>query len=1091
MSVTIQFRRGTAAEWSVANPTLAVGELGYEIDTEKLKIGDGAASWNSLLYGVASEAYVQAAIASLVGSSPAALDTLNELAAAINNDSNFFTTITEGISASTDSAISYTNQEIAAHNVSTSIHGITDTTELVYNSDLDVYSTTIGVGQLIGDHNTTTTSVHGIADTADLVYASDLAYAVSTQTDDLAQAVSAHSSESLGVHGIPNTAELVSQSELFGHTSGTLNVHGISNTAELISVSDLSSYSDITTNIHGIADTASLITITSLATSLEEFAPLAGPSFTGTVVLPNTTSIGLVTASEIGQLVGATSGIQEQLDAKLSSAVAGNTYAPLDSPTFTGTVSGITKGMVGLPNVDNTSDFNKPVSSPTQTLLNQKAALSGPTFTGTVSGITRAMVGLANVANTSDASKPISTATQTALDAKASNTALTGHEADTTNIHGIVDTAQLETLTGSQEKATAAQNAANSFTTSAIDALDTSAIEEGTNLYFTTERAQDAIGNSVGGGLQYTDASGGLSIVAGTGVQLSGVGALEIDTAVVVDISTAQTVSNKIINTSSNDITVVAADIEDIVATAAELNLLSGLTSTTAELNHLVGVSSLIQTQLDGKASLAGATFTGTVNGITKTMIGLPNVANTSDANKPVSTATQTALDEKLSLTGGTLTGALTLSGSPTLDFQAATKAYVDNLATGLTVKDPVAATTLVNLVTTYDNGTDGFGATLTSTTDGVVDTTDGYILALNDRVLIRVQVDAKHNGIYTITDLGSESSPYVFTRALGSDNNPGVEVTGGNFCLVENGAVYANAGFILSSVGAVALGTDDVIFTQFSASQSVTAGVGLTKTGSELAIDAAVTATLAGPTFTGTVVLPATTSIGSTTSLEIGYVAGTTSEIQGQIDSKADSNSPEFTGVINTPLAAGVVKAVFGGALTSGNITPADVAGTAVITSDSRLTNSRVPTGAAGGDLTGSYPNPTLGVTGVVAGSYIGANITVDAKGRITVAADGAGGSSASLEVSSTAPAGASEGDLWFNTEAAGIYVFYDNFWVLTSGEAGPQGPAGDQGPQGDALPTGGEAGQYLEKLSAANGDASWTTLPNDTTIMVIMGAY
>lgn len=58
------------------------------------------------------------------------------------------------------------------------------------------------------------------------------------------------------------------------------------------------------------------------------------------------------------------------------------TFAPLSSPTFSGTVSGITKSMVGLGNVDNTADANKPVSTATQTALDLKANLVSPSFSG-------------------------------------------------------------------------------------------------------------------------------------------------------------------------------------------------------------------------------------------------------------------------------------------------------------------------------------------------------------------------------------------------------------------------------------------------------------------------------------------------------------------------------------------------------------------------------------------------------------------------------------------------------------------------------------------------------------------------------------
>lgn len=45
----IQFRRGTASQWSSTNPVLAAGELGYETDTGNFKIGNGSTAWNSLL----------------------------------------------------------------------------------------------------------------------------------------------------------------------------------------------------------------------------------------------------------------------------------------------------------------------------------------------------------------------------------------------------------------------------------------------------------------------------------------------------------------------------------------------------------------------------------------------------------------------------------------------------------------------------------------------------------------------------------------------------------------------------------------------------------------------------------------------------------------------------------------------------------------------------------------------------------------------------------------------------------------------------------------------------------------------------------
>jgi hypothetical protein len=169
----------------------------------------------------------------------------------------------------------------------------------------------------------------------------------------------------------------------------------------------------LTTSVHGIEDTSNLVVISDLA----PLAPLAGPTFTGTVSLPSTTSIGDISSTELSYLNGVTSAIQTQLDAKLVSSDVSTTYAPIANPSFTGTV--VLPSTTSIGDVSSTElGYVNGVTSAIQTQIDSKAPIADPTFTGTVSGISKSMVGLGNVDNTADADKPVSTATQTALDAK-------------------------------------------------------------------------------------------------------------------------------------------------------------------------------------------------------------------------------------------------------------------------------------------------------------------------------------------------------------------------------------------------------------------------------------------------------------------------------------------------------------------------------------------------------------------------------------------------------------------------------------------------------------------------------------------------
>ena len=86
MASKIQIRRGTAAQWTAANPILIIGELGFETDTNLIKVGDGTTAWTSLGYfagtpGVAAAGTLTGATlaANVLASSLTSVGTLENL----------------------------------------------------------------------------------------------------------------------------------------------------------------------------------------------------------------------------------------------------------------------------------------------------------------------------------------------------------------------------------------------------------------------------------------------------------------------------------------------------------------------------------------------------------------------------------------------------------------------------------------------------------------------------------------------------------------------------------------------------------------------------------------------------------------------------------------------------------------------------------------------------------------------------------------------------------------------------------------------------------------------------------------------------
>jgi hypothetical protein len=266
------------------------------------------------------------------------------------------------------------------------------------------------------------------------------------------------------------------------------------------------------------------------------------------------------------------------------------------------------------------------------------------------------------------------------------------------------------------------------------------------------------------------------------------------------------------------------------------------------EIGYVNGVTSAIQTQIDAKAPSADPTFTGTVSGVTKAHVGLANVDNTTDADKPVSTATQTALDAKLGLTGGTMTGKITLDGDPTQALHAVTKQYVDSVEAGLITRPAVRAATTTNLSGTYTNGTLGVDAQINLGQLATLDIDGVTSWSQYTGVLVKNQTNAAHNGRYVVLQIGNDvDTDWILKRCPLCDEADEIP---GSYIFVTDGDINGQTGWVqhVDDPATFTVGTDDIDVYQFAgAGSTVSAGTNISVVGSLVSV-------IDAPVFTGTV---------------------------------------------------------------------------------------------------------------------------------------------------------------------------------------------------------------------------------------------
>jgi hypothetical protein len=358
MPAKIKIRRGTSSQWASSTNILDQGELGYDISTKLIKIGDGSSLWASLqpvnkfeIQELAQDAIYEA-LTNFVATGQNITATYNDSSNTMTLDTGTNVVLITNLNTAISTEVSNRNTAIA-----------TAKSEAISASATDA-TTKATAAQSAASTDATTK----VAAEATLRVSGDAA-SVSTAAADATAKVSAEA---------------------------TLRVSG---------------------------DAASVSTAAADATTKAGAALISANSYTDTAVssLGNTAATTYVLLSDVGNIDGVASldGTGKIPDTEIPSGIARDTEVTTSISTAINNLINSAPGTLDtLGEIATAMAASDSAAAALVTSVNLKAPIASPTFTGTVGGITKDMVGLANADNTTDANKPVSTATQTALDLK-------------------------------------------------------------------------------------------------------------------------------------------------------------------------------------------------------------------------------------------------------------------------------------------------------------------------------------------------------------------------------------------------------------------------------------------------------------------------------------------------------------------------------------------------------------------------------------------------------------------------------------------------------------------------------------------------
>jgi hypothetical protein len=418
--ITIKLRRGTAAQWTASNPILAEGEMGLETDTRKFKVGTGVGAWNSLTYwggsgGGASEFVDLTDVPSSYSGQGGKLVRVKADASGLE-----FYTLTiaagdlpTGIDATKIADGSVSNAEFQTLNGASAPYTTAEQTKLgnititqavnldTIETDSHTHSNKAVLDATTASFTTADeTKLDGIESGADVTDATNVNAAGAVMESDYNQAHSILVQQS-GT-GTPQTLNL-GNNTIFGKSGGgNLAALSASQVRSIINVEDGADVTDATnvgSSIHGAtakttpvdADTMPLIDSAAsnvlkkvswlnikatLKTYFDTLYQAAGSYLTSANIVQTITN-GVTTNAPSEDAVF------DALAGKQATLVSGTNIKTIEGQSLVGSGNiDLAKSDVGLGNVDNTSDANKPVSTATQTALNAKQNTLTLTTTG-------------------------------------------------------------------------------------------------------------------------------------------------------------------------------------------------------------------------------------------------------------------------------------------------------------------------------------------------------------------------------------------------------------------------------------------------------------------------------------------------------------------------------------------------------------------------------------------------------------------------------------------------------------------------------------------------------------------------------------